>query len=399
MYHRPYPTLSKMKYFTTEHDLLASSLREFIAAEIAPNIAEWERTHTCPRHIFEQMGEMGFLGVSFPEQYGGSGMDFWAAIVVARELAYANCGGLQLSLFAHTYLPGPMLLAVGTSEQKERYLVPALQGKKIGALGITEPGGGSDVGSIRTTATDMGDHYVINGSKTYITNGTMADFVLLACRAGEGYDMTLFLFDTDTKGFSTNKIDNKLGMHSSDTAELYFDNCIVPKTAVIGKPHKGFYYIMNNFQEERLIGAVTGAYVAEAAYQKALAYANERVTFGKPLSQMQAIRHKLASMKTRVEACKSLSFRAVEEFLEQGAGAVGIISMAKAFVGETIQTVLYDAIQIHGGNGFVEDYGVARMWRDMRLFTIGGGTTEIMYEIIAKLEIDQVQHQNELVKR
>ncbi len=381
-----------------DNELLGQSLREFIAAEITPNIEQWEKKHECPRHIFERMGAMGFLGVTFAEEYGGSAMDFWAAVVVARELAYANCGGLQLSLFAHTYLPLPMIAAVGTEQQKQDYLIPALQGKKIGCLAITEPNGGSDVGNIRTTATENGDHYVINGSKTYITNGNLADFVLLVCRTGEGYDMTLFLFDTKTAGFSSQKIDNKLGMHTSDTAELFFDNCIVPKSAVIGAPHKGFYYVMNNFQEERLLGAITGSFVAEAAYKKALQYANERVAFGKPLTQLQVIRHKLASMATRVEACKSFSFRAAEDFIANGAKAVGMISMAKAFVAEEIQTILYDAIQIHGGNGFVEDYGVARMWRDMRLYTIGGGTTEIMYEIIAKLEIDQIQHQNATMK-
>ena len=386
------------RYFTAEHDLLAQAIREFIATEITPNIDAWEKNHECPRAIFERMGEMGFFGVTFDEKYGGSGMDFWAAVVVARELAYANCGGLQLSLFAHAYLPLPMIAAVGTEQQKQDYLVPSLQGKKIGCLGITEPNGGSDVGSIRTTATETNTHYIINGAKTYITNGTLADYVLLVCRTGEGYDMTLFLFDTKTPGFSANKIDNKLGMHTSDTAELFFDNCIVPKTAVIGTPHQGFYYIMGNFQEERLLGALTGAYVAEAAYKKTLQYASERYAFGKPLNQLQAIRHKLASMVTRTEACKSFAFRATEDFLEHGAAAIGIISMAKAFVAEQIQTILYDAIQIHGGNGFIEDYGVARMWRDMRLFTIGGGTTEIMYEIISKLEIDQVKHQKASLK-
>jgi alkylation response protein AidB-like acyl-CoA dehydrogenase len=383
------------KHLTESHELLAQAVREFIAAEITPHISACEAAHTCPTAIFARMGEMGFLGVTFPEKYGGSAMDFWAAVVVSRELAYANCSGLALSLFAHTYLAPPLILAVGSEAQRENYLVPALQGKKIGGIALTEPNGGSDLGSIRTTATLQGDNYVINGSKTYITNGSIADFVLVACRTGEGYDMTLFLIDTNTAGFSTQTIDNKLGMHTSDTAELFFDNCIVPKTAVLGKPHQGFYYIMNNFQEERLLGVISGMYVAEAAYNAALQYATERVAFGKPIAQLQAIRHKLASMKTRLEACKSFGFRATEAFIAEGAGAVGIISMAKAFVCESIQTIIYDALQIHGGNGFVEDYGVARMMRDMRLFTIGGGTTEIMYEIIAKIEIDKVQHKNQ----
>lgn len=372
--------------------MLADAVREFIAKEITPFADEWEANYHCPKEIFEKWGAMGFIGVTFPEEYGGGGLDLWSAAVVARELAHANVSGLQMSLFAHTYLPLPILAAIGTEEQKQKYLVPSLQGKMIGALGVTEPNGGSDVGGMLTHAKDMGDHYVINGSKTYITNGNIADFVLLLAREGEGYDMTLFLFDTNTPGFSTVPIKNKLGMHTSDTAEIFFDNCIVPKNAVIGEPHFGFYYQMNNFQEERLIGAVTGVYAAEWAYERALAYAQERVAFGKPIAKHQVIRHKLAQMKTRIEACRSIGYRAITEFLENGSEATEIISMAKAYIGEEIQKILYEAVQIHGGNGFHEDYGVARIARDMRLFTIGGGTTEIMYEIISKIIMEEAKH-------
>ncbi len=388
-----------MPRFTQEHEMLAQAVRDFVQREIVPFADEWERNHVCPPEMFRKWGEMGFIGATYPVEYGGGGMDLWAAAVIARELAMANVGGLQMSLFAHTYLPLPLLNAVGTEEQKQRYLVPAIRGEKIGGLGITEPGGGSDVGAMRTFAKDMGDHYVINGSKTYITNGTIADFIVLAAREGEGYDMTLFLFDTDTPGFSANSIDNKLGMHTSDTAELFFDNCVVPKSAVIGEPHFGFYYVMNNFQEERLIGALGGVYAAEYAYLKALQYAQERVTFGRPIAKHQVIRHKLAQMATRLEACRSICYRAVEEFTEDGPGAVNIISMAKAFVGEEIQRIIYDAVQIHGGNGFVEDYGVARVYRDMRLFSIGGGTTEIMYEIISKIVLEEAKHSKVLIKQ
>ncbi len=386
-----------MARFTAEHELLAQSVREFIQREIAPFADEWEKNNHCPKEIFQKWGAMGFIGATFPEEYGGSGMDLWAAATIARELAFANVGGLQMSLFAHTYLPLPMLKAVGTEEQKQRYLVPAIKGELIGALGVTEPSAGSDVGGIRTTAKDMGDHYVINGSKTYITNGNIADFILLAAREGEGYDMTLFLFDTNTAGFSTNPIVNKLGMHTSDTAELYFDNCIVPKSAVIGEPHMGFYYIMNNFQEERLVGALGGVYAAEFTYRKALKYAMEREAFGRSIGKFQVIRHKLAKMATKLEACKALSYQAMDDFLEKGPAAVEIISMAKAFVGEEIQEIIYDAIQIHGGAGFIEDYGVARVYRDMRLFSIGGGTTEIMYEIISKIIMEEAKLDKQLM--
>lgn len=384
--------------FTEEHEMLAQSVRDFLQKEVLPFAYQWEKDQHCPREVFQRMGELGFFGVTYPVEVGGSGMDFWAAVTVARELSMANVGGLALSLFAHAYLPPPMLNAIGTPEQKERWLIPALKGEKIGSLAISEAGAGSDVGGIRTTAEDKGDHYVINGSKCWITNGNLADFLVLAARTGEGHNLTLFCFDTKTPGFSSTKIKDKLGMHSSDTSELFFDNCIVPKSDVIGQPGMGFYYIMNNFQEERLIGAVSGVFAAEYAYNRAVEYSRQREAFGRKIGKFQAIRHKLASMATRVEACRSLAYRAVYEFIETGPAAVGTISMAKAFIGEEIQSIIYDSIQVLGGVGYTEEYGVARTYRDMRLFSIGGGTTEIMYEIIARLVVDQNQYARQLMK-
>jgi alkylation response protein AidB-like acyl-CoA dehydrogenase len=384
--------------FTEEHEMLAQSVRDFLHKEVLPFAYQWEKDQHCPREVFQRMGELGFFGVTYPVEVGGSGMDFWAAVTVARELSMANVGGLALSLFAHAYLPPPMLNAIGTPEQKERWLIPALKGEKIGSLAISEAGAGSDVGGIRTTAEDKGDHYVINGSKCWITNGNLADFLVLAARTGEGHNLTLFCFDTKTPGFSSTKIKDKLGMHSSDTSELFFDNCIVPKSDVIGQPGMGFYYIMNNFQEERLIGAVSGVFAAEYAYNRAVEYSRQREAFGRKIGKFQAIRHKLASMATRVEACRSLAYRAVYEFIETGPAAVGTISMAKAFIGEEIQSIIYDSIQVLGGVGYTEEYGVARTYRDMRLFSIGGGTTEIMYEIIARLVVDQNQYARQLMK-
>ncbi len=378
--------------------MLAQSVRDFLQKEVLPFAYQWEKDQHCPREVFQRMGELGFFGVTYPVEVGGSGMDFWAAVTVARELSMANVGGLALSLFAHAYLPPPMLNAIGTPEQKERWLIPALKGEKIGSLAISEAGAGSDVGGIRTTAEDKGDHYVINGSKCWITNGNLADFLVLAARTGEGHNLTLFCFDTKTPGFSSTKIKDKLGMHSSDTSELFFDNCIVPKSDVIGQPGMGFYYIMNNFQEERLIGAVSGVFAAEYAYNRAVEYSRQREAFGRKIGKFQAIRHKLASMATRVEACRSLAYRAVYEFIETGPAAVGTISMAKAFIGEEIQSIIYDSIQVLGGVGYTEEYGVARTYRDMRLFSIGGGTTEIMYEIIARLVVDQNQYARQLMK-
>jgi alkylation response protein AidB-like acyl-CoA dehydrogenase len=384
--------------FTEDHQLLRQSMRQFVEKEITPNIKYWEENKICEREIFRKMGEQGFIGVSFPEAYGGSGMDMWAAVAVTEELTYANIGGLAMSLYAHTYLPLPAINALGTEEQKQKYLVPALKGEKIASLGITEPGAGSDVGGITTTAVDKGDHFVVNGAKMWITNGTMADFIVLAVRTGEGHTLSLLIFDTTTPGFSAIPVHNKLGMHTSDTGQLFFDNCIVPKSALLGEKDFGFYYIMSNFQEERLIASVTGTAAAESALERAKAYMKEREAFGKKLAKFQVLRHKIAKMAITVEACRSLSYRAVAEYLEKGPEAYYIISIAKAFVCEEAFNVANEALQIHGGWGYNEDFGLARAFRDLRLMTVGAGTTEIMHEIISKIEMDEVRHDKQLLK-
>lgn len=384
--------------FEEEHELLRKSVRQFVEKEMIPNAAKWEANKECPRHIFEKMGEQGFLGVSFPEEVGGSGMDLWGAVAVSAELAYSNMGGLAMSLYAHTYLPLPLINALGTPEQKEKYLRPALEGKKIAALGLTEPSVGSDLGNISTKAEDKGDHFLLNGSKMWITNGTMADFIVLLVRTGESYNLSLLIFDTNIEGFEAIPLKNKLGMHSSDTGQLFFENCKVPKENLLGEINMGFYYVMNNIQEERLIAAVMGTYGAEWALQKAMHYSKEREAFGKQIGQFQVIRHKLAKMAITVEACRSIAFRAVAEFIEKGPEAIKIVTMAKSYVSEESQKVINEAIQIHGGWGYNEDYGVARAWRDNRLMSIGAGTTEIMHDIISKLIVEDVQHRRQFIK-
>ncbi len=384
--------------FTTEHELLRTSFRQFVESEIIPNVKYWEENKICEREVFRKMGEQGFFGVSFPEEFGGSGMDMWAAVAISEELTKANIGGLSMSLYAHTYLPLPVINAIGTEEQKMKYLMPALKGEKIAALGITEPGAGSDVGGIKTVAEDKGDHFVVNGSKMFITNGTMADFIVLAVRTGEGHTLSLLLFDTTTPGFSATPVHNKLGMHSSDTGQLFFENCMVPKSALLGEKDFGFYYIMSNFQEERLIAAVTGAASAAHATEKAKRYMSEREAFGRPIAKFQVLRHKIAKMAITTEACKSLAYRAVAEFIEQGPAAYRIISIAKCYVCEESFNVINEALQIHGGWGYMEDYGIARSLRDIRLMSVGAGTTEIMHEIISKIEMDNVKHDKQLIK-
>lgn len=391
--------------FTEEHELLRQSIRKFIEKEISPNIEEWEKNNICSKDIFKKMGDLGFFGVTFPEKYGGSNMDFWSAVVITDEITHANIGGLAMSLYAHTYLALPLINIICTEDQKKQYLLPALKGEKIAALGITEPGTGSDVAGIITSAKDMGDHYLVNGSKTFITNGTLADFVVLLVRTGipgseeqmyrgETGHLSILLFDTNIEGFSTIPIHNKLGMHTSDTAQLFFENCKVPKSALIGKEGHGFYYIMNNFQEERLLVAVTSTFIADWALKKAKQYIMERKAFGRLIGKFQVIRHKLVQMAITVEACRSISYRAVSEFIERGNKAEKIITMAKAFTSEECMKVINDALQLHGGVGYTEDYGLARAWRDARLLSIGAGTTQIMYEILSKIILDKAEHKD-----
>jgi acyl-CoA dehydrogenase len=384
--------------FTDEHELLRHSVREFINKEIAPNIDAWEHDKHCDTGVFRKMGEQGYFGVTFPSEYGGSDMDLWSAVVIAEELAHANCGGLAMSLYAHTYLPLPLINSLGSELQKQKYLAPALRGEKIAALAITEPGAGSDVGGIQTTADDKGDYFVLNGSKMFITNGTIADFIVVVTRTGPGYDMSLFIVDTNTPGFRAIPVKDKLGMHSSDTAQLFFEDCKVPRENLIGEKSNGFYYIMNNIQEERLIACVMGTASGEFALYKAMQYAKEREAFGKAIGKFQVIRHKMAKMAIDVEACRSMAYRAVHEFMEKGPEAIKIVSMAKAFICERTFEVINEALQIHGGWGYMEDYGLARALRDARLMTVGAGTTEVMHEIISKMIVDDVRHQRQFVK-
>lgn len=377
---------------TAHHELIKDSLAKFLTKEVVPYIDQWEKDKYCSKEVFRKFGEQGFFGVSFPEEYGGSGLDFWAAVAVSEVMAKFNMGGLGMSLYAHNFLPLPLILAVGTQEQKQKYLVPALRGEKIAALAITEPGAGSDVGGIKTTATEKDDHFLLNGSKMFITNGNIADFIVVVTRTGPGYDFTTFIVETNTPGFKSIEVKNKLGMHTSDTAQLFFDNCPVPKSQMLGQKGMGFYYIMNNLQEERLLASVTATYAAEWALEKAIIYAKEREAFGKPIAKFQVIRHKIAEMATNLEACKAITFRAVQHFIEEGPASIKTITAAKAFTCHQAQQIIDEALQIHGGWGYMEDYGIARAFRDCRLLTIGAGTSEVMNEILSKIVIEEIQH-------
>jgi citronellyl-CoA dehydrogenase len=375
--------------FTPEHELFRQSVRAFAEKELAPHAREWDEAGIFPREVFKKFGEMGFYGMRHPVEAGGQGLDYWYVVCLAEELQRSRNAGLNMAMLVQCEMATPIIGEVGTDEQKREFLAPALTGDKIAALGISEPNAGSDVANIRTTARREGDEYVINGSKMWITNGTRADFITLAARTGgPGYGgISLFTFPTDTKGFSVSKKLDKVGNLSSDTALLFFEDCRIPARYLLGGENMGFIHIMTNFQGERLIAAVGAVAGMQLMIDDALRYGNDREAFGKPIVKFQVWKHKFVEMLTEVEAAKWLTYRAVELFddPETRGAAVKEISMAKLFAGDLLQRVSYDCMQFHGGMGYVTETDVARAWRDARLITIGGGTSEIMKEIISKM--------------
>jgi citronellyl-CoA dehydrogenase len=372
--------------FTPEHQLFRRTLRDYVERELAPHALEWDDAGIFPREVFRQMAELGAFGVTYPESLGGSGGDQWYVAVLAEELQRALNGGVSMALLVQCQMATPVIAALGTDEQKREFLAPAIAGERIAALGISEPDAGSDVASIRTTARRVGDEYVIDGAKMWITNGARADFITLAVRTGgPGYGgISLVTFPTDVKGYAVSKKLSKVGNLSSDTALLFFEGCRIPARYVLGEENQGFAAIMQNFQGERLVAALGAVQGMELLVQDALRYGSERSTFGKPLSKYQVWRHKFVEHLTAIEAARWLTYRALDLF-NRGEPAVKEISMAKLFACDLIQRVVYDCQQFHGGMGYVVETPVARAFRDARLLTIGGGTSEIMKEIVAKI--------------
>ncbi|GAC1321953.1 MAG: acyl-CoA dehydrogenase family protein [Thermoleophilaceae bacterium] len=371
--------------FTEEHEALRESVRSFAVKELAPHADEWEET-TFPDWVFRRMGELGFLGLSYPEEYGGQGGDYPSNIVLAEEIVHANSGGLAMGIAVHTDMATPPIFLFGTEDQKQRYLVPSIRGEKISCLGITEPDAGSDVAGIKTRAVRDGDEYVINGSKTYITNGTRADYIVLVTKTDPdaGYDgFTLFIVDTDTPGFIVENKLEKLGMHASDTALLAFNDMRVPADAVLGQVGKGFYHIMWELQGERLIGAAGCVAAAQKVFDKTREYALERQAFGRSIGHFQVIRHKFAEMATKIEAARQLVYTTAWRF-QNGEYPVREISIAKLFASRTAVEVADECIQVHGGAGYMKEYGIERTWRDLRLNRIGAGTDEVMLDVIGR---------------
>jgi citronellyl-CoA dehydrogenase len=372
--------------FTPEHELFRHNLRAFVEKELTPHALEWDEAGIFPRDVFTRMAELGALGINYPEEVGGAGGDYWHVAVLAEELCRSRNAGVNMALLVQSQMATPIINEIGTDEQKKLFLMPALAGEKIAALGISEPDAGSDVANLKTTARRVGDDYVINGAKMWITNGTRADFITLAVRTGgAGYGgVSLLTFPTDVRGYSVSKKLDKVGNLSSDTGLLFFEDCKVPVRYLLGEENHGFYHVMTNFQGERLVAALGAVYGMQLMVEDALRYGNERSAFGKPLAKFQVWRHKFVEHLTSIEAARWLTYRATHLF-NQKEPCVKEISMAKLFACDLMQKVVYDCQQFHGGMGYVVETPIARAFRDARLLTIGGGTSEIMKEIIAKL--------------
>ncbi|MFC0524669.1 acyl-CoA dehydrogenase family protein [Pontibacillus salicampi] len=373
-------------YFTEEHNQLRKTIRQFVEKEVTPFVDEWEEAGEYPRKMMKRMGDLGFLGVRYPEEVGGQGWDYFAAVVLAEELGRCGAGGFPMAVAVQTDMATPPILEFGTREQQERFLKPAILGDKIAAIGISEPNHGSDVANIQTRAYRDGDEWVINGSKTYITNGPRADFVTLVTRTSDepGYKgISLFLVESDRLGFSVSKKLDKVGMRSSDTAELIFDNVRVPHANLLGEEGNGFAHIMWELQGERMIGAAGAIGMAEYVYECAYEYAKRRKAFQKTINQFQVISHLLVEMKTEIEVCRELTYATALRFAN-GEVPSKEISMSKLVAAKMVHWVSDRAIQIFGGSGYMMDNPVQRIWRDSRVYRIGGGTDEVMKEIISK---------------
>ncbi|MBP8251036.1 MAG: acyl-CoA dehydrogenase family protein [Herpetosiphon sp.] len=376
-------------YFDKEHELFRQTVRRFVEREINPHVEAWEHQRGFPgRELFKKMGDIGLLGVSYAEEYGGAGLDYWYNVVMAEELGRADCAAVPMGISVHTDMATPALAQFGSEELKQRFLVPAISGDMIAAIGVSEPDAGSDVAAIRTRAVQDGDDYVINGSKMWITNGTQADFITLLARTSDSTGfrgMSLIIVPTNTPGFHVSKKLEKLGNHASDTALLSFDDVRVPQANRIGEEGMGFILQMQQFQKERLIGSVLAVSGMEKIVRMTINYCRERKTFGKPLIENQWIHFKISELLTEIEALRQLNYHCTR-LLIAGEDMTKEVSMAKLKAGRLAREVSDTCLQFHGGMGYVEEYPMARYFRDARLLSIGGGADEIMLGIIAKYE-------------
>ncbi|WP_440958092.1 acyl-CoA dehydrogenase family protein [Oceanicaulis sp. LC35] len=374
--------------FTETHEQLRDTVAKFVANDINPYVDEWEAADQFPSHeVFKKMGDLGLLGLRYPEEFGGAGLDMTYSLVLAEELGMINCGGVPMAIGVQTDMCTPALARFGSDELRKQFLAPAIAGDMVGCLGVSEPGGGSDVAAVKTTAKSDGDDYIINGTKMWITNGLKADWCCLLANTSDGKpheSKSLIMVPMDLPGIEKQKI-HKIGMHSSDTAQLFFDDVRVPKRYRIGDEGAGFIYQMLQFQEERIYGAASSLKNLDKQIDLTIEYTRDRHAFGQPLLDNQAIHFRLAELRTEVELLRSLVYRCVDDFVE-GKDITKLASMAKLKCGRLAREVSDSCLQFWGGMGYTADNLVSRSFRDGRLISIGGGADEIMLGIIAKLE-------------
>jgi citronellyl-CoA dehydrogenase len=382
--------------YTETHELFRKTVRQFANKELLPYADEWEKAEIFPNEVFKKAGDLGIFGAHYPEEMGGSGGDFWYAVAKSEELVQGGSAGVTMGLLVQGDMATPVIADLGTKEQIAEFLTPALKGDKIASLGVTEPNAGSDVAGIQTRAKRDGDDYIISGSKTYITNGCRAHFVTLLAKTNPdqgAHGCSFFLVPTNLKGFNVARKLKKAGNHASDTAELHLDEVRVPARYLLGEEDRGFMYLMQNFQSERIIGCTSSLAGAQLMMDESIAFGRERKAFGKPIIKREYWQHKFVDLQTKIEAGKALCYKACEmynddKYIKKGDisfEAVKLISMCKIFVGDVISEVADQCMQFHGGAGYMDEFRISRAWRDQRLFRIGGGTTETMRYYLAKL--------------
>ena len=382
--------------YTHEHNQFRATVRAFCERELAPHVAEWEKDELFPNWVFKRAGELGIHGAHYPEDVGGSGGDYWFSVAKSEELPRCLMSGVGMGLLVQGDMATPVINDIGTKEQKAEFLTPAIKGDKIAALGVSEPNAGSDVAGILTTAKKDGDDYVINGSKTFITNGTRADFVTLLAKtdpAAGAHGCSFFLVPTKTRGFNVSKKLKKIGNHSSDTAELHFEDMRIPARYRLGEENMGFMYLMQNFQSERIIACTSACAGGGIMLEESIQYGRDRKAFGKPIIKREYWQHKFVDLTAKLEAGRALTYKGAESYNEDkyvkkdnvSIDTVKTISLAKIFVGDVMTEIADQCLQFHGGWGYIEEFHIARAWRDQRLFRIGGGTTETMRYYVAKL--------------
>jgi acyl-CoA dehydrogenase len=381
--------MSPPPIFTDDHELLRRTVRAFVEKEVAPHVDAWEEAGRIPRELWRRLGELGLLGLEFSPEYGGAGGDFLSSVVLGEEMARCRSGGVAFSVLVHTDMSSPWLTRYGTPAQKGAYLPGIIRGETVCALGITEPGVGSDMAGIRTRAERDGDRWLLTGSKIFITNGVHGDLYFVAARTGPGTaerrhaGISMFLVERGTPGFTVSRRLDKMGMRASDTAELAFQECPVPAANLLGEEGRGFQQLAAGLQRERIMAAVLALSGAGQALEDTLGYLRERQAFDGPLAAKQALRHRVADMATEIEAARHLVYHAAARYAA-GEECVTEVSMAKLFATEVANRVAYQAVQLHGGYGYMREFHVERFFRDVRLWTIASGTSEIMREIVAK---------------